>query len=270
MKILVTGSCGFIGINLLNWLDGRHDLSAMDIKLTEHHDITDIDNCMEWARGKDCIVHLAALPGVPYSIIKPMESITVNAFGTINLLEAAMANDVKKVILASSNAANDKDSSPYAFSKWIAEYVMQLTPIDGIILRLANVYGPHSQHKTSLVANAIKALKNGHQINLYGDGSHSRDFIHVDDVCRAIELAILSSKQHSCPIEIGTGISTPVLDLISELLIATGKACHINHKEALREIDRVSVNTSRAEKELGFKAEIPLRKGLQMTWEAWQ
>lgn len=266
MRILVTGSAGFIASNLVDYFDGQHELVGMDSRLIG--DVTDIDDCMEMARDVDCIVHLAALPGVQQSFDNPMQCIRTNAFGTVNVLEAAIANNVRTVVIASSNAANDKDSSPYAWSKWMSEYIAQLAPIDTVVLRFSNVYGPHSKHKKSLIHAGIKALQNGQIVDVYGTGLNERDFIHVNDVCRAIELAIMSEYQHSCPIEIGTGKATSVLDALSELMLVADKPLQINYKPALQEQTSVVANTVRAYHELRFTAQIPLRDGLRMTLEA--
>lgn len=268
MRVLVTGSAGFIATNLVDWLDGRYELVGMDVRLLG--DVTDIDDCMEMSKGVDCIVHLAALPGVPQSFKYPLQTFRTNVIGTANIVEAAIANEVPKIILASSGAADNKGSSPYAMSKWLAEYIVQLSQIGAVILRFSNVYGPYSDHKMSLVHVALRALKNGQHIEVYGDGSHSRDFIHVNDVCRAIELAMLSNDKYTNPLDIGTGKATSVMDVLTECAIVANKHIDVTYQPERDEQIRAVANTERAFRELGFRAQIGLRDGLILTWEACQ
>lgn len=268
MNILITGHEGFIGKNLTRWLKQKHNVSGMDIKSCG--DVRELDECLEMTRGIDCIVHLAALPGVPQSFEKPLQTFRTNVIGTANIVEAAIANEVPKIILASSGAADNRGSSPYAMSKWLAEYIVQLSQIGSVVLRLSNVYGPYSEHKMSLVHVAMRALMNGCNIDVYGDGSHSRDFIHVSDVCRAIELAILSNDKYTNPIDIGTGKATSVMDVLSELVVVANKHIEINYQPERDEQIRAVANTERAFRELGFRAGISLRDGLRATWEACQ
>lgn len=268
MNVLITGSAGFIGKNITEWFADRYNVCGMD-KL-DGKDIRDIDECMKWTRNRHVVIHLAALPGVRESFNDPMETFRTNVLGTAMLIEASIANGVDKFIFASSGAADNRDDSPYAMSKWMAEYNIQLAPIDSVILRFSNVYGPYSEHKTSLIANAMKALRNGNNIDVYGDGSNARDFIHVYDVCRAVELAMLSTEKHNCPIEIGTGKAIAVMDVISELVLVSEKNLNVNHTPKVLEQQRVAANPERAYRELGFKTSIPLRTGLKQTLEAWR
>lgn len=267
MNILVTGDKGFIGQNLTRYLgiNTKYKVTGMDIK--DGKDINDIDTCLLLTKGVDCIVHLAALPGVQQSFDNPWKTFRTNVIGTSNIIDAAIVNNVGKIILASSGAADNRSSSPYAMSKWLAEYAIQISSIGSVILRFTNVYGPYSEEKTSLVHAVIKALKNGKQVDVYGDGSHSRDFIYVGDVCRAIDLAMLSYDKYNLPIDIGTGKATSVMNVIRALTSISGVQPVINTQQARREQASVVGDTNRALMEFGFRAEIELYEGLSATWK---
>ena len=203
--MIVTGGKGFIGTNLLNKVEGR----SFDVK--DGEDIRNSYQCRDHL-NRD-IVHLAALSGIPASINNPRLSHDINVTGTINVLDAAMKHG-KKVILASSAAAENA-STPYgAFKRaneLYAEAFHQTYGLEYVALRFSNVYGPHSMHKTSVVAQMCKdAILKG---EIYVNGDCSRDFIHVNDVVRAIELALLEADRHLGIKNIGSGILTRIIDI---------------------------------------------------------
>jgi UDP-glucose 4-epimerase len=229
VRILITGGCGFIGVNLVRYLLKRddyeivildnfsvgkreylneaiRDLPNQNLVQVVKGDIRDRALCEELTKRTDAIVHLAAQAGVIPSIENPFYDCEVNIIGTLNLLYSAVKNKVDRFIFASSNAplgeqkppVNEakipKPLSPYGASKLACEaYCSAFYGSYGlktVIFRFSNVYGPYCLHKNSVVAKFIKDGILKGELTIYGDGKQTRDFIHVDDICQAIYLVL--------------------------------------------------------------------------------
>jgi UDP-glucose 4-epimerase len=210
MNYLITGSSGFIGTNLVNYL---HDKGESIIFLDyEHCDLCEgypsIINSLHF----DVIVHLAAETDVRESIENPGKTFLRNCESTFIMLELARRKGAK-FIFASSQAAS-YCLSPYGASKLACEALIESYrnsyDIKAFILRLANVYGPYSTHKNSVIAKFIKAKLSNKPVEIYGSGEQTRDFIHVSDVCRQLHEA-------DRDLTISTGVLTPINNL-AELL----------------------------------------------------
>lgn len=181
MKYLITGHRGFIGTNLVNYLEERnHEIIGIDYP---------DDLCERVAEpiNVDVIVHLAAETNVRQSIINSGNFLR-NCKSTYVALEYARVNGAKFIFASSCGAANP--INPYAASKAACEalciayresYHMNIS-----ILRFSNVYGPHSKHKDSVIAKFIKQKLNNEPVTINGSGHQMRDFIHVQDICKAI------------------------------------------------------------------------------------
>jgi UDP-glucose 4-epimerase len=168
-------------------------------------DILDSDLAVKAAQGMDVIVHLAANTGVAPSVENPRLDCEKNVFGTLNMLEAARINQMNRFIFASSGAPAGECEppiheempphpvSPYGASKLSGEgycsAYFHTFGINTVCLRFGNVYGPLSGHKDSVVAKFIKHIMEGKPLEIYGDGSQTRDFIFTDDLIKAIRLA---------------------------------------------------------------------------------
>ena len=230
-SILITGGCGFIGINLVKYLTDRgyqlrildnlsvgreenlRKLQGQDSRLLStgliKGDIRDPDIVSQAVKGMEAVVHLAAHTGVVESLKNPREQWDINVNGTHNLLEACRQNGVAKFIFASSNAVVGEQSppideskiphplSPYGASKLAGEALCSAYNhsfgLKTIPLRFANCYGPYSDHKTSVIANFMKWAREQKPLIIYGDGNQTRDFIHVGDICCAIHLSLAAS-----------------------------------------------------------------------------
>ena len=303
--VLVTGGCGFIGLNLMSFLAQRYqlvrvldDLSAGDAEALErewasqggtarldftHGDVRDRSVVQKCVRGAEAIVHLAAQSGVVSSIRDPDHDYSVNVLGTFNILEAARQAGVRNVVFASSSAAiGEKEPpvteegypqplSPYGASKLAAEgYCSAYSGsfgINTVALRFANVYGPHSTHKTSVVASFLSRVLEGAPIIVYGNGSQTRDFIFVEDLCRAIMLA-LDADVRSGVYNIGTGTEASVNELIVSLEGALGRNLEREHLPERRgEVKHVYLNIDKARKLLGFDPKFSLEEGLKRTYD---
>lgn len=207
--ILVTGGAGFIGANLVRMLlyhgcqvtvldnlntGCRECLDGLPIEFTEG-DILDADQVNRVVPAHDGIIHLAAETGVPGSLIDPRRDCKVNVIGTLNLLEACRnakrsTFNVQRFVFASSNASLGRQPppatedkvplpiSPYGASKVAGEgYCLAYHGSWGlttIVLRFANIYGPFSAHKSSVVAKFFKDILTKGQITIDGDGQQTR------------------------------------------------------------------------------------------------
>lgn len=296
-SILVTGGAGFIGANLVRLLLDRGDavtviddlstgrrgnLDGLSVDLVEG-DILDAEVVDRVARGRDAVVHLAAQAGVPASLADPKRDCEVNVMGTLNLLEASRAAGVPRFVFASSNAPLGKQRppatetkaplpvSPYGASKLAGEgYCLAYNGSWGLgtlALRFANVYGPFSSHKTSVVARFIADGMAKGRITIEGDGRQTRDFVHVRDLCRAIVLAI-DSDAGGQVLQIATGVETAIAELGRLVQGAVGGNVTIDHRPARRgDVRRNYSSISRARRVLGWQPTVELPDGLRETVE---
>ena len=196
-------------------------------------DVRDEALAIRAAAGTDIIVHLAASTGVGPSVNNPRFDCLTNVVGTLNYLEAARAVDVKRFVFASSGAPVGECSppiheelaphpvSPYGASKLAGEAYCSAYSrtfgIEAVALRFGNCYGPFSNHKESVVAKFIRESLLGSPWEIYGDGRQTRDFIYVDDIVAAIELAATARCIGGEVFQIATNTETTVLELAGQL-----------------------------------------------------
>jgi len=204
-RVLVTGGAGFIGTNLVHSLVAKgvaarcFDNFSTGLRTDAEHagyddviegDILDADALARAVRGCEYVVHLAAQAGVPASVANPLHDAEMNVIGTLNALIAARDADVHGFVLASSNAplgeirppAHEgivaRPISPYGASKLAGEaYCSAFAGSYGlptVALRFANVYGPYSYHKGSVIAAWCRQLFAGEPLVVYGDGNQTR------------------------------------------------------------------------------------------------
>lgn len=296
-RVLVTGGCGFIGVNLARHLaaagyetiafdngsagrleDGR---SAGYARVIEA-DIRDVDALAAAMRGVDAVVHLAARTGVVDSVRDPRGDVEVNVIGTLNALLAARDVGVSAFVLASSGAPlgeveqpgheaiAPKPRSPYGASKLAGEglcsafagsYALPTTA-----LRFTNVYGPYSYHKGSVIAQFMKRIIDGAPLVVYGDGEQTRDFLYVDDVCRAILAAIERAPMGEL-YQLGTGIETSINDVVGLLteVVSDRRVEVVFESEQPGEVRRAYSDIRKARRDLGYNPCTPLRDGLART-----
>lgn len=250
-KVIVTGGAGFIGSHIVDMLveEGYEvhivdDMSAgkeenINKKATFHKvDIRDKEQLIPIFKDTKYVFHEAAMPRVQYSIENPIETNDVNVNGLISVLEACRVNNVKRLVLASSSSIygepnvlptredmNIDPMSPYALHKYIGENYLRLYSriynLETVNLRYFNVYGPRLNPEGSyplVIGYFMKLLKQGKKLSITGDGSQTRDFVHVRDVARANLLAMKSEKVGKGEvINIGGGIRYSI-KYIAELI----------------------------------------------------
>jgi len=242
------------------------------------------------AEGVDVIVHLAANTGVAPSVEDPRADCRTNVFGTLNYLEAARHNDIERFILASSGAPigeceppiheeiAPQPKSPYGASKLAGEGYCSAYHgsfgVETVALRFGNVYGPRSGHKSSVVAKFIRRALEGKTLEIYGDGQQTRDFIHTDDLVRAIRLAATQEEVGGEIFQIATNSETTINELTEELVpilkeMAGLDDIDVRHTEPRQgDVRRNYSDTSKAKQRLGWTSRIDLTEGLKRTVES--
>ena len=226
---LVTGHKGYIGSKLFDKLQQfGHSVYGIDIKSKDVNEKLDIrwhlfdrnKNTTHLKFKPDYIFHLAAKPSVQWSVENPSESLANNVMGSSKVLEYAKLVGAKRVIFASSAAAN-APTSPYGAHKRMTELECKiyasLYDIDTVCLRYFNVYsedqkygGPYS----TVISAWLESIRNNQPLRLDGDGSQTRDFIHVDDIISA-NLHCMNHKQNfkGEVYDVGTGCSQSLLEI---------------------------------------------------------
>ncbi len=258
---------------------------AAAVELVEG-DILNAELALRAAQGMDVIIHFAANTGVEPSVKDPRLDCMTNVVGTLNYLEAARHNGVKRFVLASSGAAVGEcvpplheempshPVSPYGASKQAGEAYcsayFRTYGVETVALRFGNVYGPGSGHKNSVVAKFIRLAMAGETLEIYGDGKQTRDFIYVEDLIGAIGLAATVKGIGGEVFQIATHRETSVRELMEQLLPAL-KNAGIQEVEvkygAPRQGDvlRNFSDTSKAKRLLGWQARVDLSAGLEQT-----
>lgn len=249
-------------------------------------DIMDAELAKVVTHGADVIVHLAANTGVGPSVENPRMDCTTNVIGTFNYLDAARLNDVKQFVFASSGAPIGEcippiheempchPVSPYGASKLAGEaYCSAYNKsygVNTVALRFGNVYGPGSTHKSSVVAKFIRQAMNGETLEIYGDGTQTRDFIFTEDLVNAIWLAGTKEGIGGEIFQIATNKETTVLEmtevLVEKLKEAGVKNVNLVHGEKrVGDVMRNFSDTRKAKEVLGWECEQDLGNGLERT-----
>ncbi len=302
-KALITGGAGFIGGHLAESLvAGGWDVTVIDNLSTGHlENLTRIQDKIRFINGdiqdaellmtstKECevVFHQAAVVSVPQTVEDPVGSARVNDIGTLNVLEAARRNGVRRVVLASSCAVYGDDptlpkvegllpkpQSPYAVQKLTGELNARLYDelfgLETVCLRYFNVYGPR-QDPSSAYSGVIsifmsKAVQETAPA-IYGDGNQYRDFIFVQDVVRANLLAATTQGASGQCFNIGTGRTVRIKDLwhmVSELSDTNLPPSYL--PERAGDIRESVANIDAAKVHLGFSPEFAFEDGLAKTF----
>jgi UDP-glucose 4-epimerase len=249
-------------------------------------DILDEQLAQTVARGVDVIVHLAANTGVGPSVEDPRADCYANVIGTFNYLEAARQNGVQRFVFASSGApAGEVEPpiheelpphpvSPYGASKLAGEgycsaYARSFG-VDTVSLRFGNVYGPGSVHKNSVVAKFIRRALQKEPLEIFGDGTQTRDFIYIDDLIEAVILAATQDNVGGETFQIATSRETTVGEMTKELvevLAANGVTGVevVNAETRVGDVKRNFSDTTKAKARLGWQPQTDLNSGLEKT-----
>jgi UDP-glucose 4-epimerase len=233
------------------------------------------------AKGAEAVVHLAARPGVADSVARPDLDFGANVLGTFNAVDAARRAGARSFVFASSGAVlagatpplredmPPAPLSPYGASKLYGEGITAAAGVYGMVgisMRFANVYGPRSAHKKSVIALFIRRALGGKPFVIYGDGSQTRDFLYVEDVCTAIDKALHADKPGVY--HLGTGVETSVNELAERVARACGTEMKIEAKPPRPgDAARSFVDLSSARRHLRWTPRVELDDGLRRTAE---
>jgi UDP-glucose 4-epimerase len=300
MNIFITGGMGFIGSHLFKYLSkqgnkitifdnfnnsSNTNLVDSNIKIIEG-DILDYSLLSKSLNNIETVIHLAAQISVTDSIKDPDNTMKVNVDGTQNVLDACLENHIKNFIVISTAAVfgnqdeilteNSKTDpiSHYGKSKLLMEKrIMDFSKnhnLNSIILRFFNLYGPgQSPQYAGVITKFLDNIIENKPLVIYGNGSQTRDFIHIDDAIECINLAIKNINKKTGKIyNIGSGKSTSILELANILLELSGKNLPINFKPEIKgDILHSKTSIALVKKELGFEPKISLQEGLSRLFQ---
>lgn len=303
-KFLVTGGAGFIGSNLCeailkmgysvrcldNFSTGKRENIADLIKNDNFEliegDIRDLDTCMKACEGIDYVSHQAAWGSVPRSIEMPLLYEEINIRGTINMMEAARQNGVKKFVYASSSSVYGDEPnlpkkeerigkvlSPYALTKKTDEeygrLYTELYGLETIGFRYFNVFGrrqdPHGFY-AAVIPKFVKQLMNDEAPTINGDGKQSRDFTYIENVIEANLKGMISGSEAAGEVfNIAYGGREYLIDIYNKL-------CELLEKEIkpafgpdrAGDIKHSNADISKARKLLGYDPDYDFAKGLEL------
>lgn len=295
--ILVTGGAGFIGSHIVDELinnsynvivadnlsTGRMEninnsaiFYNIDIKDKTRLETLFINNKIKY------IIHLAAQASVGYSMKYPICDANENIISSLNLIELAKKYNIKKLIVSSTAAVygepqylpidenhNANPSSYYGLSKLTMEKYIKLSNIDYIIFRFSNVYGPRQipEGEAGVVSIFIDYFINNNEINIFGDGNQTRDFIYVKDIAKILFLCIKNDNITKEIINISSNVSISINELYEKLKHITKKDLKVNYLEERRgDIKHSLLNNSKLLNYIDIKL-TNINAGLEKTIE---
>ena len=298
MKILITGGMGFIGLHLVDYLlkkgnkiivlDNFSNSNKNLIKKIQNKnlriiegDIRKIDDIVNSMENQEVVIHLAAKISVNESIENPNETFDVNVNGTKNILEACKKNNIKKLIVASSAAVYGENTSqiklkeisktnpisPYGESKMQMEQNVKKFAlkhdIDYIILRFFNIYGiGQSLEYAGVITKFIKKIIKKESLQIFGNGSQTRDFVAIYDVIQSIHNA--SAYDKSGIFNIASGKIVTIKELAEQMISLSGEKLEIKFlTEKQGDIKHSEADISMAKNQIIYSPKFELKEGIK-------
>jgi nucleoside-diphosphate-sugar epimerase len=303
---LITGVAGFIGSALArailaqgdqvrgidNLSTGKREnlaeiASRIDLRVA---DLLDLDALNQVCRGVDFVLHEAAIPSVPKSVLDPLGNNRANVDATVNVLVAARDAKVKRVVYAASSSAygdtptlpKHEDMlpspiSPYAVAKLASEHYMvsfyRCYGLETVCLRYFNIFGPRQDPASpysGVLAKFITQMLKGEQPTIFGDGEQSRDFTYVDN---AVDANLQACKAPASEVvgrvfNVATGRRVDLNETFRVLKKLIGYSGEVKYEpERAGDVKHSLADMSRAEKHLGYKPAVDFQEGLRRTIE---
>jgi nucleoside-diphosphate-sugar epimerase len=301
---LITGIGGFIGSSLArallargeqvrgvdNFSTGKREniaeiLDRIDFR---NADILDIEAMHKACAGVDFVLHQAAIPSVPKSVLDPLASNRANLDGTVNVLVAARDAEVKRLVFAASSSAYGETPtlpkvesmkpdpiSPYAVAKLASEQYLisfyRCYQLETVALRYFNIFGPRqdpSSPYSGVLAKFITLMLRGEQPAIFGDGEQSRDFTYIDNAVEANLLACAAPAAQAAGqiFNVATGRRVTLNETFKLLQGLTAYSRHPRYEsERGGDIKHSLADISKAEAALGYKPKVDFEEGLQRT-----
>ncbi len=228
MSLLVTGSSGFIGTNLIKFLI-KKKMKFFSLDKVKNKYIKDKNFFQLNLKNKsklekifkknkiEYIIHLAALPGFVNCHKNPAKAFEDNIFATFNLIDLAKKYKVKKILIASSMGVDNFKINPsiYGMTKYFCEQLshtyIKTKNMNITICKISNVFGPYSAHKSSVVHSFIKKILNNKSLEIHKDGFQERDFIYSNDVCQVLYDNLKQNKKKE--VQINTKKFLRIIDI---------------------------------------------------------
>jgi UDP-glucose 4-epimerase len=310
-RIMITGGCGLIGSTTIDQL--LRDYSPAKIVILDNlirgtlanveealkdprvelvrGDIRDIDTVQRVTQGMDAVIHMATLR-ITACAAEPREAMGVMCDGTFNVVEAAQAAGVRKVVTASSASIygladsfpTREDHHPYNNRTWYGATKIMLEGLHRsycdmfelpyVALRYFNVYGPrmdiHGKY-TEVLIRWMERIASGQPPLILGDGNQTMDFVYIDDVARSNILALQSGVSDEV-FNVASGTETSLNELAAALLRVMGSDLQPEYgpERKVNPVSRRLADISKAERLLGFKAEVGLEEGLTRLVAWWR
>jgi nucleoside-diphosphate-sugar epimerase len=305
-RYLITGIGGFIGSSLArelvrrgeqvrgvdNFSTGkRENLTQLSDQIEfREADILDVDAMKLACIGVDYVLHQAAIPSVPKSVLDPIGSNRANVDGTVNVLVAARDAKVKRVVYAASSSAygdtptlpkhermTPNPISPYAVAKLASEHYMisfyRCYGLETVALRYFNIFGPRqdpSSPYSGVLAKFITQMLRGEQPKIFGDGEQSRDFTYIENAVEANLLACQAPPERAAGkvFNVATGrriTLNETFKLLQSLTSYSGVPAYAEERGG--DIKHSLADISQAEKHLGYKPKVNFEEGLKKTVE---
>jgi len=303
LRVLITGGAGFIGSNLADYLldmgcsvivyDNFDDYYSGKIRNVRHMldddnfrllraDVLNYSSLLNAMKRVDVVYHLAAQPGVRFSMANPEKTIRVNVLGTLNVLKAALKAGVGRIVDASSSSVYGNPVylpedelhptnpiSVYGASKLMAENLCRIfhnefgLPV--VVLRYFTVYGPR-QRPDMAICRWVKAILRGDPITIYGDGSQTRDFTYVMDAVEGTVKAGLAGGIEGEVFNIGSGVRVSINDLVKMLIEICGvDDVKIKHEPPKAgDVKDTHASIAKASRLLGYRPKVDIREGLKL------
>ncbi len=291
-SVLITGGAGFIGSHLADALAVENEVHVLDNckkgdpavlpANVEFHqgDIRDRSTLEPLVSSVDIVYHQAAIVSIEESLDRPTESHETNVGATVSLLDVAREHGTRVVFASSCAAYGDPTTlpveegepptplSPYAVDKLAADRYLQVYgqqyEFPTVALRYFNVYGAGQRGDYSGVIDAfLKRARAGEPLEVHGEGTQTRDFVHISDIVRA-NLAAGVTPHTGRAYNVGTGTETTILELAETIRELVDPSVEIRHTDPRPgDIDRSRADLSAARSQLGYEPQVTLREGLR-------
>lgn len=287
MKILILGSEGFVGHNLISGLSNTNEIFSADLVEKSSHpnyaqlDITDYESVEKIVKNVDIVINLAAHSLVS-SIEGPRKNAEINIIGLLNILESCKNNGIKKIIFTSASSLVGepqnfkvseehlaKPKTAYGITKLTSEHYLrlyhELNGLEYVIFRFFNIYGPFQ--KNGLIPTLYKKIVNNEPLTVFGKGDQVRDYVFIEDVVQFFSKACSTNNMNSI-FNMGTGQGTTILEIINIMSDILNVKPQIDFQPPRPgEIGNFVSDTTLLQSKFGSVPNTPIREGLKKTIE---